>query len=236
MIKIDLHIHSGEDKRDKWIKYSAKELIDKAAEMKFNALSFTLHHQFFWKKEVIDYAKKKGILLIPGSEMKIEGKEVLIYNLKKEHLKSVKTLEDLRELKKKNKNIFVMAPHPYHLISICLGKKLVEHIDLFDAIELSWFYTWLINPNKKAMKVAKKYKKPMVATSDCHDINRFGSHFTLLESSKDIASIFNAIRNNKLKIHTRPLPFSVFAGFVLSEFFRFFMNIIVNITKRNKYG
>jgi len=81
MLKADIHLHAGEDQLHK-LSYSSKELIDHASRKGFEVLALTFHRDIFFNKELSDYAKKKGILLIPGVERYIEGKEVLIYNLK----------------------------------------------------------------------------------------------------------------------------------------------------------
>ncbi len=218
MLKTDLHLHSKEDKKDD-LSYSAKELIDKAAELKFDVLAFTFHHAFFWKKEIINYAKSKNILLIPGSEMLIEKCDVLVYNIKKEHLKSIKTFEDLRQLKKKDKNIFVIAPHPYFIVGHSMGNKLEKNIGLFDAIEISWFFTKILNLNKKAIKIAKKYNKPLIATSDNHYFNNFGINYSLVDSSKDTKAIFKAIHEKKIKNISEPRSMFSFIMFTLKIIF-----------------
>jgi predicted metal-dependent phosphoesterase TrpH len=205
-VKIDLHIHAKEDKEDE-INYTSKQLIDKAVSLNFNALSLTFHNQFYYNKEISKYAERKGILLIPGVEMRIQGKDVLVYNITKKEFNKIKTLNDLRNIKKNNRNIFVIAPHPYFMTSVCLGNELERNIDLFDAIEHSWFFTKSINRNKKALKIALKYNKPFIATSDCHYLSLFGKTYAILESKNNIKSIFQAIKDKKITNYIRPLSF-----------------------------
>lgn len=201
MLKIDLHMHSKEDREDN-ISYSAKQLIDKAADLSYDALSLTFHKRFFWKQDIVRYAKNKGITLIPGAELSIEGKDVLVYNLKKGDDK-IKTFRELRELKKRRKELFIMAPHPYFYLSFCLEDKLEEHIDLFDAIEYCWFFTSYFNRNKKAEIIAKKHMLPLVATSDNHLLWNFGKNYNLIDT-KDTKDIFKAIKEGKFKKHAKP--------------------------------
>ena len=80
MLKIDLHTHCNEDPVDRWIKHSAKELIDHAASLNFNVISITCHNKVVYSKGLNEYAKEKDILLIPGAERDIEGRHVLLYN------------------------------------------------------------------------------------------------------------------------------------------------------------
>ncbi|MFT4343384.1 MAG: PHP domain-containing protein [Candidatus Woesearchaeota archaeon] len=232
MLKVDLHIHACEDKADSHITYSAKKLIDKAEILGFDALAFTFHHQFFWNKEIQTYAHKKGILLIPGSEMIIEGKDVLVYNITKKHLNSIKTFNDLRALKKKNKNIFVIAAHPYYPGKICLGDLLDTHYDLFDAIEYCWLHTKWFSWNKKAVMASKKYRIPLVATSDAHYLDYFGrSYIKVKTTEKTKKDIFTQIKKGNIEIYSPPLTIWQILIFI----YRIFKEQITLQSKKNKY-
>ena len=88
MLKVDLHLHTKEDNYDN-LDYSAKELIDRAVELKFDVLAITLHNEIFFSKDLISYAEQKGILLIPGVELSIEKKHVLLYNVSEDELKEL---------------------------------------------------------------------------------------------------------------------------------------------------
>ncbi len=202
MLKSDLHLHAGEDKTH-ILNYSAKELIDKTKSLGFEVLAFTFHQQVFFTKEIQDYAKKKNILLISGCEAKIETKEVLLYNVTQKDVDSIKTFKDLTNLKKK-KDILVIAPHPFFPGGKCLGKMLIKNIKLFDAIEYCHMYLPFINFNKKAVKIAKKYNLPLIGTSDAHNLWQLDFTFTLVDSKKDTKAFFKAIKENKLKLVTRP--------------------------------
>ena len=107
---------------------------------------------------------------------------------------------------KKNKRVFVMAPHPHYPYKHCLGGNFLKYIDLFDGTEFCHYYTWYFNPyNKKAVKEAKKFNKPMIGTSDCHKPYQFNKTYSLVDANKDIDSVLGAIRNNKIEIRTKPL-------------------------------
>jgi predicted metal-dependent phosphoesterase TrpH len=227
MLKADLHLHAAEDIEDN-INYSAKDLIDKAAKLNFDVLAFTFHHHFFWKKDIIAYAKKKGILLIPGAELMIEGNDVLVYNISKKDVENTRNFNDLKKLKQENKEVFIIAPHPYFKAARCLESRLEQHIDLFDAIEHSWFFSKAINWNKKAIRIAKKYNKPLIATSDCHVLSMFGGNYTLIDASKDKKAIFNAIRKEKISIRTKSLSLP----FIIMYSFRIILDGIRNIPKQ----
>lgn len=205
MLKADLHIHTGEDHYDK-IKYSSKELINHAAKLGFEVLAITNHHKIHYNKVLDDYAKKKGILLIPSVETHINGKEVLLLNVKK--LGRVKDFSDLERLRKEN--VVVIAPHAFYPRFSCLGKELLRNIRHFDGIEYCHFYLPFLNFNKKAVKVAKKYNKTLVGTSDMHTLFQMGHTYSLIDCDKNIDSVLEAIRKGKVQLKTRMLPMTDF--------------------------
>lgn len=209
MLKADLHIHTKEDRED-IIKYSARQLIDRAAGLKYDVLAITLHNDVLYNSDLVNYAKSKGILLIPGIEASIENADVLIYNVKKADLKGIKRTKDLRALKKSKPEILIAAPHPYFPFGRCLGNKLDKFIDVFDAVELSWFYCNSINLNKRAIKLAKAHKKAIIATSDVHYIQFFGRYYTMIDADKNIQSVLDAIRRNRVKIYSKPMSCAKF--------------------------
>lgn len=218
MLKADFHTHTNfVIKNDS--KISPKQLIDLAVKYKYNVIAITEHtsqtflYKIKWYKNVLrtykhikDYAKKKGILLIPGIETHVERKEILLINFNQKYKKF--TFDDLYKLKEEN--IVVVAPHPFYGRYKCLGNKIIEHRKLFDAIEISHFYYSLFNPNKKAIEIAKKYKKTLLANSDAHFPYHLNLNFSLLDCDKNIDSVLEAIRKNKVKIETKPEPLHLF--------------------------
>jgi hypothetical protein len=216
VLKADFHIHTHEDPYDFWlVKYSAKDLIRVAAKQKFQVLAITNHHHVLYNRLLKSYAKKKGIILIPGAEPRIEGKDVLLINVSNDELARIKKLDDLEKIKD---SALIIAPHPYFLTGHCLKSKLVKHIDQFHAIEFSHFYTRaMINPifkfiagNPKAVAVAEKYRKPLIGTSDAHKLYELGKTYTLVNSAKSKDDIVDAVKRNKIKLVDNPMPVSLF--------------------------
>lgn len=200
-LKATLHCHTGEEPHD-FIPYTAREFLDQASSLQFDVVAFTCHDFFFWNETTKTYAEQKKILLIPGIEKKIEGKHVVILNANKE-TENIKTFKQLAALKKKF-GYFVLAPHPFFPGRISLGKKLIQYMHLFDAIEFSYFYSTKINANKKAKSIAQKYKKPLIGTSDIHVLKYMNPTYTIIQSKKDTHSVLNALRKNTFEIRSRP--------------------------------
>lgn len=204
MLKADLHIHTNDDPKDYFIKYSWKDLIDHAARLNYDVISITCHDALVYSRKISDYAKKKAVLLVPGCERTIEGRHVLLYNFSWKELLSIKTFEDLRKIKKSRH--LVIAAHPFYPHPVALRKKLACNIDLFDSIEYSQFYTKCINFNKKALKFAKKTGLPLVANSDAHSLAQIsGTHYSFINSNKNLSSVIKAIKKGLVEYRTHPL-------------------------------
>jgi predicted metal-dependent phosphoesterase TrpH len=209
IVKADLHIHTSDDREDPFINYSAKDIINSAASKEIRVLALTLHRVILPPQrfsELKKYAKEKNILLISGVEAKIEGKHVLIYNITQSEHDKIKTFDDLRKLRKKNKDIFVIAPHPFMmktpLTKNCLQEKYFQNKDLFDALEYQQFYSFFMNPNKKTQEIAKEDNKPLVANSDLHFIKYFGRNYTLIDVDGPLSErrVFRAIKSGRTKV------------------------------------
>jgi hypothetical protein len=205
MLKADLHIHTSEDPADGYmIKYSAKEMIDYGAKLGFDVISITNHNSLLYNKELADYAEKKGILLIPGTELKLDGKDVLVYNVGERDLKNIKHLNDLSKL---NKESLIIAAHPFYHAPQCIGNKLYCYREFFDGVEYCNLYTRLFNPNKKAVWFAKKYNLSVIGNSDAHRLTQINGTYSLIDAEKNIRAVIGAIRNNKVRIITKPVSY-----------------------------
>ena len=81
-LKTELHTHTIDAPKDgkRIVLHSAEQLIDKAEEQGFQVLSITNHNQLLFTSSLEEYARERGILLIPGVEATLEGKHVLLYN------------------------------------------------------------------------------------------------------------------------------------------------------------
>jgi predicted metal-dependent phosphoesterase TrpH len=199
-LKADLHLHTAEDPLDR-VRYTAKELISKAADKGFEVISITNHHQMTFNQDLFSQAKEEGILLIPGVELTIQRRHVLVLN-PPPHEKC----SDFPSLSKLQRpETLIIAPHPYYPGRYSLNEYLLEHIELFDALEFCHFYSQMINFNLRAVEVSHSFGLPLIGNSDAHFFSQLGSTYSLINAEKNLESIFGAIRQKKLKIVSRPL-------------------------------
>lgn len=205
-LKADFHIHTRDDPQGVE-RHSVEELVLRAEQLRFSVLAVTNKDTVTYSARLAGFAKRHGILLIPGAEARVSGKEVLILN----HQGPLpKTFEELAALRKKDSDILAIAPHPYFILPKCLKDDIYTHADLFDAIEYSYYHLSFFNPNRKAELAAKKLGKPMLASSDAHQLREFGKNYTWLnlkgKKEPGIRDVVGAVRAGRVRPVSDPLP------------------------------
>ncbi len=191
-LKTNLHFHTVLDETSP--RYNIYQGIDYAKEQNFGVLAYTPHRKFIFEQKFSQYAESKGLLLIPGIEIGIGKKHIVILNCDKE-AENIKSFEDVANYKKRKPNILILAPHPFVFSPKSLKSSFLKNIDLFDAVEMTVFSNIIFNFNKRAEEIAKKYGKPFIATSDTHflkDINR--GYAIINAEEKTIKAVLDAVK------------------------------------------
>ncbi len=222
-LKADLHLHTAEDPLDR-VRYTAKELISKAADEGFDVISITNHNRMTFNQDLSSYAKDRGILLIPGIEMTIRRRHVLVLNPPPH-----KACSDFFSLSKLCRSeTMIVAPHPYFPGTYSLNGHLLKNLHLFDALEYCHFYSPMINFNQRALEVCQSYGFPLVGNSDAHFLSQLGTTYSLIYAEKNLESVFAAIRGNRVEVVTRPLK-TLEMGSIANRFLR--MKLRAKISK-----
>lgn len=205
-IKIDLHIHTLDDPKDR-LDYTAHQLLERACNLGYRVLAITLHDKVFDCAEVFADAAAMGILLISAAELRLEGADVVLLNVQPNEIEGICTFADLRRFRAhRGDSLFCFAPHPFFVLGGSLGERLVQEIDCFDAIEVCHFHKGCFDLNRRARKVAAAFGKPLLATSDAHRLAAFGSHYTSLlrPAELTVAAIFQTLRTGPLRLTSPP--------------------------------
>jgi hypothetical protein len=223
-LKADLHLHTAEDPLDR-VRYTANELISKAADEGFDVISITNHHQMTFNQDLFCHARERGILLIPGLEMTIHRRHVLVLNPP-----PYETCSDFYSLSKlRRPETLIIAPHPYFPGTYSLNGYLLKHLNLFDALEYCHFYSPMINFNQRAVEVSQSVGCPLVGNSDAHFLSQLGATYSLIYAEKSLEAVFAAIRQNKVKVISRPLKHREM-GSIVNRFLR--MKLRAKISRR----
>jgi predicted metal-dependent phosphoesterase TrpH len=213
MLKVELHAHTSDDPQDQ-IAYSAKELIDRAAGLGYDALAITLHDRQLDIRHLVPYAAARQVVLIPGVERTVEGRHVLLLNFAS-GTDDVRTFEDVRRLKREVPGL-VVAPHPFFPHSSCLQDEMDRNADLFDAVECNAMFTGLVNFNRRAERWAARHGKPVVGNGDVHRLRQLGSTYSLVDAEPSADAICAAIAAGRVQVVAQPLsPWE--AGSIVAE-------------------
>ena len=203
MLKVDLHLHTADDPVDT-IEYDGPSLVDRAAALGFDALAITLHDRQLVDPSLRDYARERGIVLLPGVERTIDGRHVLLINFP-QAAERVSSFDDVARLKARSGGL-VIAPHPFFPGWSCLRSQLDAHADLVDAVEWSYFWTRATNFNARAERWARRRGKAIVGNSDLHDLRQLGRTYSWVLAERDPDSICAAIREGRVSLRTEPVP------------------------------
>ncbi|MDP2625017.1 MAG: PHP-associated domain-containing protein [Candidatus Peregrinibacteria bacterium] len=202
MLKASLHVHIKGD-HDDYIEYTGFELLDRAHALGYDIIAFTCHERVVFNEELQAHAKNLGILLIPGIEINVEG-HILVLNAHP-MTQFIKTPEELRAYRIEHPESFTIAAHPFFpKRKFCLQERIYKHLDLLDGIELSWFYSKMIDWNKKAKALAERVERPYIATSDIHLLEQLENGHVIVDCEKNIESFIEALRNKQFKSIAKP--------------------------------
>lgn len=213
VIKVDLHIHTADDPFDR-IPHTASDVIDRAASLGFGALAITLHDRQFDSVSVAEYARARGITLIPGVERTIQGRHLLLINFPA-HADRVASFDDVEALKMRHPTGLVIVPHAFYPLGNAMRGWLDGIAHLVDAVEYNGFYTTMVNFNRAAVTWAATHQKPVVGGSDTHRLVGFGRTCSLVDADANTAdAICAAIRAGKVEVSTAPLSTVTLAIYV----------------------
>jgi predicted metal-dependent phosphoesterase TrpH len=211
VLKVELHSHTSDDPVDP-IPYSTHQLIDRAAELQYDALAITLHDRQLDVRPFASYAAERGITLIPGIERTIEGKHVLLLNFSAA-TEQLHTFEDLARLRSRERGL-VVAPHAFYPIGASLRDKMGQYAHMFDAVEYNAMFTRMLNFNRRAVRWACAHGKPMVGNGDVHRLRQLGSTYSLVDAEPTPDAICAAIRAGRVRVEARPLSVAAAASII----------------------
>lgn len=214
MIKTELHAHTALDPAD-FIPHSTRDLIDRAAALGYGAVAVTLHDRYYDPADDAEYARARGVVLIPGIERTIERRHVLLLNFPAE-CAAVQSFEAVRALKARHPRGLVVAPHAFYPIPSAMYSCLDRFGDLIDAVEVNSMFTRWLDFNSPAIRWAREHGKPVVGNTDLHVLEQLGTTYTLVEADAEADAICEAIRAGRVQVRSSALSV-VRAGWLISR-------------------
>ena len=199
LIKTELHAHTNLDPCDA-VSHSTRDLIDRAAELHYEAVAITLHDRYFDATSDEEYARTRGVTLISGIERTVVGKHLLLINYSAA-CERVQSFADIATLRATEPQGLVVAPHPLYPHPSSVGQRVLdEHADLIDAVEVNAMFTRHINFNRAAMRWARRARKPLVGNSDLHVLDQLNRVYSLVDAEPSPDAICEAIRAGRVEV------------------------------------
>jgi predicted metal-dependent phosphoesterase TrpH len=208
--RVELHSHCQGDPVDTYLSHTLFEQIDRAKEVGLDALAVTWHLRICADPEAMAYARERNLLLLSGMEAELNQRHLVVLNLAEGDLPGETTWDDIRALRARKPQVFVIAPHPFYPHPSCLGKSMNDNADCIDAVEWCKLHVhWLpgrVNPNLRAEQWAHRHGKPVIACSDAHSLDAIGRNASLVEAD-DLTpeALFAAIRAGRVSFHRHSL-------------------------------
>jgi len=205
MLKCDLHVHTNYSRDGE---SSVEEIIRAAERRGLDVIAITDHDTVEGAKYALTI--ETGILVIPGIEISTKAGHLIALGITGPVPAGLDFFESVRRARAMG--AFLVLPHPYHKFRHGVGLKLKNAIEAVDAVE-SFNSRYIIgSANKKAEKKAVQFNKPYVAGSDAHNARFVGYGVTVVDSGKDMQSIFEAISAGRCGIVGKMTPLRSYTG------------------------
>lgn len=160
-----------------------------------NGIAITDHDTIKGALEAKNINNDPNFVVIVGCEILTNIGDIIGLFLNKE-IKSRDYELVIKEIK--DQDGIVVLPHPYRGHE--LNSKLIENVDIIEVFNSRNNE----NENRKALKLAEKYNKPIVAGSDAHFSVEIGNATTLMKGS-NITEVHSNILNATI-INTKYSP------------------------------
>ena len=195
--KAELHLHSlHSGKKDIFLGTNVTvENIARTCKTKnIHIFSITDHDNTDSYEEAQYFARKFGLVFIPGCEVSTTGGDVLAYGISKPIKEGLSVREVLHSIHEQGG--VATAPHPFQLPMGCTYALWTED---FDAVEVYNAYAMGNTTTRWANHLLAR--KPEVAGSDAHYLDEIGLVYTFFPTwVKDMKTFKKAIQTNDIAI------------------------------------
>jgi predicted metal-dependent phosphoesterase TrpH len=171
-IAADLHLHTS------WshdCQIPVEELLDQAQEEGLGAIAVTDHNVFGGALEAVELAAGRGLVVIPGEEVKTDGQgEVIGLFLREEIPRGMSFSETVAAIRAQGGLVYL--PHPFdRLHAVPTAATLRDHLEELDVVEVYNARLLFEAYNDEALRFARKYGLTMGAGSDAHVLQGVGT-------------------------------------------------------------
>lgn len=192
-MKFDLHVHS-EYSFDS--NMSISDIIKKAAKT-LDGIAITDHDSISGHMEAEKECKKRGIIFIPGMELKTPSGDIVLLGVRE--MPDIETFQQLEDFIKDN-NAAMFLAHPF--AGPVPGKPFTEIPEILKALHGIEIYNAFtpLEANLKAMKFAKEQGMTAVATTDAHHLELIGKAFTIADNISSSDDFIQTLKKGNVRV------------------------------------
>ncbi|MDX6476443.1 MAG: hypothetical protein QOH95_1954, partial [Gaiellaceae bacterium] len=203
-IVADLHMHTS------WshdCSIDAAELVDHAEAEGLGAIAVTDHNVFGGALETVDYARGRGLVVIPGEEVKTEDQgEVIGLFLEREIPRGMSFGDTIAAIREQGGLVYV--PHPFdRLHAIPDPRTLHRHLADVDVLEVYNARLLFEAFNDEALRFARKYNLTMGAGSDAHVLQGVGTGALRMRAFGDPEEFLISLRTAEILRRPKSLAY-----------------------------
>jgi len=203
-IVADLHMHTS------WshdCSIDPPELVDHAVAEGLGAIAVTDHNVFGGALEAADYARGRGLVVIPGEEVKTDGQgEVIGLFLEREIPRGMSFADTVAAIREQGGLVYV--PHPFdRMHAIPDSRMLHRHLGEIDVLEVYNARLLFETYNDEALRFARKYNLTMGAGSDAHVLQGVGTGALRLRAFNDPEEFLISLRTAQILRRPKSLAY-----------------------------
>jgi predicted metal-dependent phosphoesterase TrpH len=171
-IVVDLHLHTSASHD---CRVPPTQLLEHAEAEGLGAIAITDHNVFSGAEEVVELARGRDIVVIPGEEVKTDGQgEVIGLFLHEEIPRGMSFADTVGAIKEQGGLVYL--PHPFdRMHAIPDPATLHRHLGEIDVFEVYNARLLFETYNDEALRFARKYNLTMGAGSDAHVLQGVGT-------------------------------------------------------------
>jgi len=171
-ITVDLHMHTN------WshdCSIEPQALVDHAESEGLGAIAVTDHNVFGGALEVVEVARKRKLIVIPGEEVKTDNQgEIIGLFLREEIPRGMTFAETIAAIREQDGIVYI--PHPFdRMHAIPSAATLQRHIADIDVLEVYNARLLFEAYNDEALRFQRKYGLLAGAGSDAHVLQGVGT-------------------------------------------------------------
>src|SRR5512133_3864854 len=194
-IVVDLHTHTSASHD---CRVAPATLLEHAEAEGLGALAVTDHNVFSGAQEVVELARGRDIVVIPGEEVKTDGQgEVIGLFLEHEIPRGLAFGDTIAAIKAQGGLVYL--PHPFdRMHAIPDAATLHRHLGEIDVFEVYNARLLFETYNDEALRFARKYNLTMGAGSDAHVLQGLGTGAVRMRTFSDPEEFLVSLRSAEI--------------------------------------